>query len=68
MVCHGREGDMHGHVSGTASGDTGFTGTSHMEGSNSHMGGDFAMDQQFSSKWLGADCGSVQPGRPQRGQ
>jgi len=68
MVCHTREGDMHGHFTGTASGDTAFTGTSTVDGNNPHMGGDFTMEQQFSSKWLGADCGSVQPGRPQHAQ
>lgn len=64
MVCHTREGDMRSHFSGTASGDTAFTGSSTMEGSNPHMGGDFAMEQHFSSKWLGADCGTVKPFTP----
>jgi hypothetical protein len=64
MVCHSREGDMHGHVTGTADGDTAFTGTSTMSGSNPHMGGDFAMEQHFSSKWLGADCGTVKSYTP----
>lgn len=64
MICHGREGDMHGHFSGTASGDTAFTGTSTMAGSSPQMGGDFAMEQHFTSKWLGADCGTVKPYTP----
>ncbi len=58
MVCHSeRTGDMHGHFTGTFSGDS-YSGSSHMEGSNPHLGGDFAMDGQYSGKWLGADCGA----------
>ena len=64
MVCHTRQGDMHGHFSGTASGDTAFTGTSTMEGNNPQMGGAYAMEQHFTSKWLGADCGTVKPYTP----
>jgi len=60
MTCHTpRGGDMHGHFSGTPSGDTGFSGTSHMEGNSPSLGGDFAMDGQFDAKWLGADCGNT---------
>jgi len=64
LVCHGREGDMHGHIEAVASGDTAYTATSHIEGNNPHMGGDFAMDSQVSAQWQGADCGSVKPYTP----
>lgn len=63
MTCHSRGGEMHGHFSGTPSGDTGFTGTTHIEGNSPSLGGDFAMDGQFSGKWLGADCGNTPAGR-----
>lgn len=65
LVCHGREGDMHGHIDAVASGDTSYTATSHIEGNNPHLGGDFAMDGQSSGQWQSADCGSVKP-FPQR--
>ena len=61
LICHGREGDMHGHEQFTSSGNTSYTGTAHIEGNNPHLGGDFAMDNQISGQWQGADCGSVKP-------
>lgn len=64
MVCHGREGDMHGHIKAVASSDTSYTATTHMEGSNPHLGGDFAMDNQVSGQWQSADCGAVKPYTP----
>ena len=64
LVCHGREGDMHGHEKFTGNGGTSYTGTAHMEGNNPHLGGDFAMDNQVSGQWQSADCGSVKPYAP----
>lgn len=61
LVCHGREGDMHGHEQFTGNGGTSYTGTAHVEGNNPHLGGDFAMDNQISGQWQSDDCGSVKP-------
>lgn len=62
MICHGRQGDMHGNIKASFSNDSTYTATTHMEGTSPHMGGDFAMESQISAKWLGADCGSVPAG------
>lgn len=62
MVCHTKEGEMHGHSTGSFTDDS-FTGSATMAGTNPHMGGEFAMDEQFTGKWLGADCGGVPPGQ-----
>jgi hypothetical protein len=66
MVCHGLQGDMHGHITATANSDTSYTASGHLEGTNPHMGGDFAMDNQVSGTWSGADCGSVKPYTPRQ--
>jgi hypothetical protein len=61
VICHGQSGDMHGHFTAVTNGDTSYTGNSHMEGTNPHLGGDFAMDSQVSAVWQSADCGAVKP-------
>jgi hypothetical protein len=66
MVCQGREGGLHGHMQFIGNSDTSYTGTAHMEGSNPHMGGDFAMDNQITGQWQSSDCGSVKPYTPQQ--
>jgi len=63
MVCTGKN-DMHGHMQIVAASDMSFTGGSHMEGNNPHLGGDFVMESQISGQWQGADCGSVKPIAP----
>ncbi len=64
LVCHGHAGDMHGHEQFTGNGGSSYTGTAHMEGSNPHLGGDFAMDNKVSGQWQSADCGTVKPYTP----
>jgi hypothetical protein len=61
LVCHGQQGDMHGHFQAVASSTTSYTSTASIAGNNPHMGGDFVMDVQGSGQWQGADCGSVKP-------
>src|SRR5262249_52010442 len=69
MVCHPRGGgEMHGHFTGTMNSDTSYSGSSTLTGSDPHMGGDYAMEQTSSAKWLGADCGTVAPGKFQLGK
>jgi hypothetical protein len=64
MQCNGHGSTAHGHIQFVTNGDTSYTGTSHMEGNNPHLGGDFTMESQLSGQWQSADCGSVQPLTP----
>ena len=59
IACNGREGKMTGHIDATAGSDTDYVATTHMEGNNPQLGGDFAMDNHISGKWDAADCGGV---------
>jgi hypothetical protein len=59
IACNGREGKMTGHIDATAGSDSDYVATTHMEGSNPQLGGDFAMDNHITGKWLSADCGGV---------
>ena len=67
MTCHSREGDMHGQMQIATSGDTSYSGVTHMEGSDPRLGGDYVIETRISGQWQGGDCGSVKPFTPDPG-
>ena len=58
LVCNG---DMKGsgHFQSTYANDESYTGTMDFAGTSPH--GEIAMNDEFSGKWLSADCGAVKP-------
>jgi len=59
MVCSG-EMQGSGHMSVTYDSDEHYSGKMEFSGTSEHLG-EVATSNEFSGRWLGADCGTVKP-------
>jgi hypothetical protein len=62
LVCNSQDMKGTGTIKATFDSDTQYHGTMHFAGTSpQHGGGEVEMNNEFTGRWISADCGTVKP-------